>query len=139
LSKNALENLAIVFVMLFVICLAALIITLIVTDVIFTDKTVEVRLVNAVGEDGEHAWEFLIDDKEIPAGKKIDVYKDFPISVKEFYSREITDNKNIASLIKDGDVITYRYFSPESEGGERIFVEIQHKDGTITWVSLNIY
>jgi hypothetical protein len=101
-------------------------------------RNVEVRLVNAVSEDGKHAWEFLIDKKEIPAGTKITVFKDFPISVKEFYSRKITDNVNIGSLIKDGDTITYRYFS-SLNGEEKLFIEIQHKDGTINWVSLNIY
>jgi len=101
-------------------------------------RNVEVRLVNAVSEDGKHAWEFLIDNKEIPAGTKIYVFKDFPISVKEFYSRKITDNVNIGSVIEDGDIITFRYFS-SLNGEEKLFIEIQHKDGTITWVSLNIY
>jgi len=102
-------------------------------------RNVEVRLVNAVSEDGKHAWEFLVDGKEIPAGEKITVFNNFPISVKEFYSRKITDNINIGNILEHEDIITYRYFSPTSEEGERIFVEIQHKDGTITWVSLNIY
>ena len=103
-------------------------------------KDVEVRLVNTVSEDGEHAWEFLINNKEIPAGEKIAVFYDnFPISLREFYSRKITDKVNIGDLIrKDGDIITYRYFS-SINGEEKLFIEIQHNDGTVNWISLNIY
>lgn len=103
-------------------------------------KDVEVRLVNTVSEDGEHAWEFLINNKEIPAGEKIAVFYDnFPISLREFYSRKITDKVNIGDLIReDGDIITYRYFS-SINGEEKLFIEIQHNDGTVNWISLNIY
>jgi len=101
-------------------------------------RIVEVRLVTVVSEDGKHAWEFLIDNKEISAGTKVNVFKDFPISIKDFYSRKIIDKVNIGSLIRQGDVITYRYFSARDGENEKIFIEIQHKDNTFTWVSLNI-
>jgi hypothetical protein len=105
----------------------------------FYHTDVEVRLTNVVSEDNKHAWEFFINGKEISAGEKVTVSFNFTISLKEFCSREITDKKNIADLIQSKDIIIYRYFSPTSEDGERIIVEIQHKDGSITLVPLKIY
>ena len=102
-------------------------------------KVVKVNLVNAVSEDGKHAWEFLIQDKEIPAGNTVTViYGNFPISVKEFYSRKIVGTVNIGSLIRNDDFIIYRYFSAKDGEPEKIFIEIQHKDGTTTLISVNI-
>ena len=143
--ENKWKILFVIFCILFILSFAINLILFIVASTL-PKITVDTRLVTTVSDDDKHAWEYMINGQEVPVGTKLKldelrgrVMDNFEISLKDFYSRKIVDRVNISSLLKDGDIITYHYFSPKSEWGEKIFVEIQHKDGTIRWVSLNIY
>jgi len=125
-----------IFIVAVVVAVVALTSTVI--KVVVDKRFVEVRLENTISEKGDRAWEFLIDGKEIPAGTRLRVFEDFPISIKEFFSREIVGEENIGSLIENEDIIAYRYFSSGIDEKEMIFIEIQHRDGTETLVSINI-
>ena len=101
---------------------------------------VNVNLVNANSDlaGGKQAWEFRVDDKEIPSGSSIKVWGKFEIKVIEFASQKIVDKLDIASLIKKGDLITYAYYGSASSQGESLYIHIQHKDGTFREVKVNI-
>lgn len=101
---------------------------------------VEVNLVNANSDlaGGKQAWEFKVNGKEIPAGSTVKVWSKFEIEVIEFASQKIVDKLDIASLIKKGDLIAYAYYGSASSQGESLYIHIQHKDGAIREVSVNI-
>ena len=101
---------------------------------------VNVNLVNANSDlaGGEQAWEFKVNDKEIPSGSSIKVWGKFEIKVIEFASQKIVDKLDIASLIKKGDLIAYAYYGSASSQGESLYIHIQHNDGTLREVKVNI-
>ena len=101
---------------------------------------VNVNLVNANSDlaGGKQAWEFRVDDKEIPSGSSIKVWGKFEIKVIEFASQKIVDKLDIASLIKKGDLITYAYYGSASSQGESLYIHIQHENGTVREVKINI-
>jgi len=101
---------------------------------------VNVNLVNANSDlaGGEQAWEFKVNDKEIPSGSSIKVWGKFEIKVIEFASQKIVDKLDIASLIKKGDLIAYAYYGSASSQGESLYIHIQHNDGTFREVKVNI-
>jgi len=79
------------------------------------------------------------DQVEKEKGESVRVLeKNFKIQVIEFKSQKRVDELNVGSLIETGDLVTYAYYGPASSEGESLYIYIQHKDGTLREVKVNI-
>jgi len=126
----------IIFILVVIIILIAVTIA-----VIFSSPVIKVSLVNANSDlsGGPQAFEFKVKGKEMAPFTQVRVIgKSLEIEVIEFSSQRVVDKVDIESLIKDGDVIGSEHFAKTSSQEEELNIYIEHLDGKVNKVSVNI-